>query len=117
MWEERLPAGHVYELPPIDWWTAWTSFEEAGERVEDHAGSRERTRRELERTLEHALEQFRSRTTWEGDVTQGPYLAGLPPDDGNADGDVMVGLKQHNNGMTFIWSPHSLSWIGQYERG
>jgi hypothetical protein len=103
------PGGHVYVLGPIDWWPAWTSLD--APLVEEFASESDRAgqRQQLEALLEYAKARFRE-AGWEGDVRMGPFFAGLPTDD--VTGEVMVGLKQGNNGTTFIWSPYELPWLG-----
>jgi len=112
----NIPDGFVYVTGPIDWWPAWTKVDTppvedygnyAGMTEAEHAAS---TLREREELLESAKEKFRA-AGWEGDVTMGPYFAGLPTDDET--GRTMVGLKQSNNGTTFIWSPLELPWLGK----
>jgi len=113
MWE-LLDQGFVYDMPPIDWWPAWSDLDQA---VAQHGGDKEtqtRARTELERIRDHALREFRDRTSWEGDIIKGPVFAGIPPGDGNPDADVMVAIKQFNNGSVFVWSPYDLSWLAQY---
>jgi hypothetical protein len=103
-----LARGYVYRLGPIDYWTAWSSpVPTQDEGVGEIADPK--TRAELERLLEHAKQQFRERSDWEGDIRQGPFFAGLPKDDNT--GDVIVGLKQDNNGTVYVWAPIELSWL------
>jgi hypothetical protein len=70
------PEGYVYVLSPINFWAGWSGRETA---VPDHeaASVREQFRAQVDETLEHALEQFRRRTGWEGDVREGPNFAGF----------------------------------------
>ena len=42
----------------------------------------------------------------------GPFFSGLPTDEET--GEVIVGLKQDNNGTTFIWSPYDLTWLARW---
>jgi hypothetical protein len=60
------------------------------------------------------LQQFYA-AGWEGDIREGHFFAGLPVRPGEDPGEVIVGLKQDNNGTTFIWSPFELSWLADYE--
>jgi len=114
MWDPTTDA-FVYQLSPIDWWYGWSELDDVVAHIEEPTeGTRARVRAELERVRDHALNQFRRRTYWEGDITTGPRFAGLPPGDGNADGDVMVAIKQSNNGSVFVWSPYELPWISDY---
>jgi len=84
--------------------------------VADHPYEDVRTQlaAEAERVCEHALEQFRSRTGWEGDVRDGPFIAGLPPAHKGSESDLMVAVKQEENGLVFVWSPHELTWLREF---
>ncbi len=109
-----LPDGYVYVLPPIDYWTGWRSSADALPEHEFEEEVRGQQAAEVERRCEHALEQFRARTGWEGDIREGPFVSGLPPLHGGSESDLMVAVKQDNNGLTFIWSPHELSWLAEF---
>jgi hypothetical protein len=98
----QLPRGFVYELSPIDEWMGWSEHEDVAAEY----------REELERTREHAVEQIRSRSGWEGDISRGPLYAGVPRDDPWS--AVMVAIKQSNNGRVFIWSPVDLPWLAKF---
>jgi hypothetical protein len=87
---------------------AWTTIDAPSVEVYGNREDAARQRRSREQLLENAKEQFR-RAGWEGDVRMGPFFAGLPTNDET--GEVMVGLKQNNNGTTFIWSPFELTWL------
>ena len=114
--QQQLPEGFVYELPPIDWWTGWSTIEAAIQAYEG-AAEKQKEKANLERIVRHAQNQFENRTMWEGDVIQGPFLGGLPPATGDPTSDVMVALKQMNNGMVFVWSPYELLWLEAYKPG
>jgi hypothetical protein len=58
----------------------------------------------LKRLGDYAVEQIRSRSSWEGDPAR-PLFSGLPMDD--PDSEVMVAVKQSNDGAPYIWSPWS----------
>jgi len=70
---------------------------------------------EIRAVVEHAKAQLRERTTWEGDVREGPYIAGLMPPAPGQEYTVAVALKQDNDGRTFVWSPFELPWLNEYE--
>ncbi len=63
-----------------------------------------------EKMKQHAL-QIARKVGWEGDIREGPFIAGLPTDKGGEDGKVMIAWKQDNNGDTFIVSPIRLKWL------
>ncbi len=103
-----LPRGYVYVVGPIDYWPAWISIDTPP--VEDYpVGKYAEARHAL---LEHAKRRFHE-AGWEGDIRMGPFFAGLPTSD--ITGVVMVGLKQDNNGTTFIWSPYALPWLWEWQ--
>lgn len=95
MTDTHSTDGYVYVLPPQDYWPGWTTFET------------EPVQPDL---LKHAKQCFRA-AGWESDAVQGPFFAGLPTGSDDGRGALMVGLKQHNNGTTFIWSPYELPWL------
>jgi hypothetical protein len=96
------PIGYVYELPPIDHWDGWA-----------HWQPDEATR--VDEAVTHALVQFRARTAWEGDFADGPLISGLPRPDGDSWTEVIVGIKQGNNGTVFLWTPYALDWLDEWE--
>lgn len=49
---------------------------------------------------------------WEGDCSQGPYVAPLPAPDKEGRGRFVIGFKQSNNGTTFLASPDQLPQLG-----
>ena len=53
---------------------------------------------------------------WEGDIREGPFIAGLPTNETGNDGHIMIAWKQDNNGDTFVVSPFKLPWleVGDY---
>jgi hypothetical protein len=120
----ELPEGYVYERGPVDWWWGWSPVDdlkaqpEEGEEMSPYDadapwhGWRNAA---LEALVDHALDQIQADGRWEGDISQGPYIAGLlaPNDDGYAESEVMVALKQSNNGTVYVWSPRRLLHLEQ----
>jgi hypothetical protein len=106
---------HVYRTDlPIDLWLGWTPegayFNRLAELTtpsslydtfSDHCSIRER-----------AFSLAR-KIGWEGDIREGPYVIGLPVQQGDGgDTYIILGWKQDNNGETFIASPVELPWLG-----
>ncbi|MGY4437046.1 hypothetical protein ACVWWO_009523 [Bradyrhizobium sp. F1.13.1] len=95
----------AYALNPIDHWTGWMTEAQflaqirAGYMPVDEAGYFAAKNR--------ALDLARS-AGWEGDVRQGPFIAGMPSGD---ERHFLIGWKQDNNGTTYIVSPYRLPWI------
>lgn len=54
---------------------------------------------------------------WEGDIREGPYIAGLPTHETADDGHIMIAWKQDNNGDTFVVSPYKLPWLEHGDYG
>lgn len=107
----------VYSLAPIDFWTGWLTEEQyllqlAGEaiRSENYTATLEQIAARYLQQKAAALSQAKS-MGWEGDMREGPFIAGLPPDAPGADGQIMIAWKQRNNGETFVVSPHPLPWL------
>jgi hypothetical protein len=107
------PEGHVYVLPPIDYWTGWSTADDAVPATE-YEQVKPQLVAQVKQTIDHALEQFRRRTGWEGDIREGPFVVGLPPIHGGSESDLLVAIKQDNNGMVFVWSPHELGYLADF---
>lgn len=108
-----LPAGYVYDMGPnTDRWVGWSTKDD----VVSHgkASLDEDWTPYIDAAIEHATQQFRDRTGWEGDVREGPYLAGLMPHEEGEEFTFAVALKQDNNGWIYVWSPYELSWLGDH---
>ncbi|MGA9159887.1 MAG: hypothetical protein WB297_03330 [Actinomycetota bacterium] len=120
----ELREGYVYMRGPIEWWWGWSPVADLKAQREEEVddvvipsdgpwyGHRNR---DVEAVVEHALRRVRADGRWEGDIAQGPYVAGLLPadDDGYMESEVMVALKQSNNGTVFVWSPQRLAHLKQ----
>lgn len=95
---------HVYALPPIDFWGGWSSVEDA---TTQWGGSRLIERWRYERVLAEAF-VLASDAGWEGDIREGPFIAGLPHEHAGGKPVFMIAWKQDNNGTTFVASPVQL---------
>jgi hypothetical protein len=97
----ELPDGFVYQRGPIDHWWGWMTTQNLDEK--------------LQKVVDHALASFRADGRWEGDIIDGPYIAGILPSDADAyvESEVMVAVKQANNGMVYVWSPQALPHLEQ----
>lgn len=49
---------------------------------------------------------------WEGDIREGPFIAGFPNDPDATWAAYMIAWKQQNNGMSFICAPFPLPHVG-----
>jgi hypothetical protein len=101
---------YIYVLPPMDWWPGWVTIDAPPVEGYPHPFDQRHTR-EYMAALKRALPLFRE-AGWEADIREGPFFAGLPT--GDVTGKVIVGLKQDNNGETFICSPYDLQWLDEY---
>jgi hypothetical protein len=103
----------VYARMTIDFWAGW--LEEA--EYKNQLPRRFYTPEDIKNALakyESFLEKGKglaAKVGWEGDMRDGPYVAGLPKPASGRDGQVMVAWKQDNNGDTFIVSPLRLPWL------
>lgn len=103
----------AYSRAPIDFWPGWLKEDAylAG------LGNVYRAEGEVESAIEHYNRQkaraffLAGKVGWEGDVREGPFIAGLPTDEPGEDGKVMIAWKQDNNGDTFVVSPLRLNWL------
>lgn len=122
---------HVYTLDFIDWWDGWTPYEEMlAKRILDEAKpnpdlftSHIYSSKDLQEQLLMAVYAVSKVGGWDGDITQGPFVSGLPMPDTKANRELdtvyeegrasalMFGWKHRNNGMTFICSPVPLPWL------
>ncbi|MBF0449003.1 MAG: hypothetical protein HQL67_12440 [Magnetococcales bacterium] len=123
---------YVYSTPPIDFWDGWLSFrDELAKRVvwerqnpgkssepgtlvcgadyESIGKAEGMGSAALEELLYRAMHIAARNHGWEGDIRDGPYIAGVP--EGEYCSSVMVAWKQDNNGTTFIGSPVRLPWL------
>lgn len=106
-----LPEGYVYEMGPnTDRWVGWMTPETAAAAGHDDPFAEDWSS-DVNEHVEHAKEQFRARSSWEGDVREGPYVSGLMPKEPGNEFQLAVALKQDNNGWIFVWSPYELPWL------
>ena len=100
---------HVHDMP-IDFWEGWlTEDQYKSQLTADDDFGRASTIAEYEELRDEAFELARAKG-WEGDIRQGPFIAGIPTGDHTT--GIMIAWKQHNNGTTFIASPLKLPWLG-----
>ncbi len=95
----------AYALTPIDHWTGWMSEAEFLSQLGE--GYMPVDESAYLATKDRALDLARS-AGWEGDIRQGPFIAGLPTNDEHL---FLLGWKQDNNGTTYIVSPYRLPWV------
>ena len=96
----------TYVMGPIDCWEGWNSDNDiASAPYRDVAYWGPDTVREQ---LLAAEEAARS-AGWEGDGN--PRITMLPIDETHC--EIVIALKQGNNGTTFIITPFEMPWLGQ----
>jgi hypothetical protein len=106
---------YVYYCPPIDWWVGWMTETE----FLNHRMTNDYWDPHIHRTnpvvtdyvtFTTSAYQLAKEVMWEGDMRDGPYVAGLPdPDAGGW--CFVVAWKQDNNGTTFVASHRELEWL------
>ena len=106
----------VYCINPIDFWDGWLTEEEFKTQLE--AGAAHDARRATASTwaayldLREKAQKLALKAGWEGDIREGPFVAGLPSETGD-DGQILVAWKQDNDGITFVATPFPLPWLAR----
>jgi len=110
----------VYRISYIDFWSGWSH---AHDRVRIDFSPEPGMLCDDLRITQNEWESrwclakyLAGKVGWEGDIREGPYVAGLPvasgPDkDDFTNSEFLIGWKQDNNGRTFIASPVELPWL------
>lgn len=106
----NMPKGFVYALGPIDWWLGWCPFTTLIRAFESDPVSLDLDR--VFNLVVTAAWGF-TRAGWEGDGRW--YLSAVPNDEGGPECDLLLAVKQSNNGSTFVFSEHELPWLREYE--
>jgi len=98
---------YVYELGPVDYFDGAMTVDQAIKSSNEDVGQ------EILRSFLQAARAVIDESSWEGTITDGPYVIALPPVDG--DFSLLWGFiwKQNNNGTTFIASPLPLWWLDE----
>ena len=104
---------YVYECGPIDWWHGWSTIEQAISNTDENVngfrvfvGKASDDLRELEGT---ALARFIDKG-WEGDGEA--MVTAIPT--GADTCQLVIAVKQNNNGTTWIASEISLPWLDEW---
>ena len=95
---------YIYCTGPIDDWIGWTELHQL-------RGTAQRA--EALQLRKSVMPIFRA-NGWEGDGDW--YISGLPPCEKwfNPASQLLIAVKQSNNGTVFIASPYKLPWIKSY---
>lgn len=93
----------IYERDPIDHWAGYYKLYLNDIFYDPN-------RRDLIHTHLKILKQY---SIWEGDISEGPYVAMLPGREYDYS-DWVVLLKQRNNGTTFVVSNYKLEYLNEY---
>lgn len=96
----------VYVMGPIDYWEGWNSPNELASSMyrEASAWGPDDVRDRL-----FAAEDAARAAGWEGDGKA--HFSMLPIDDVSC--EIVVAIKQANNGTTFIVTPFEMPWLGK----
>jgi hypothetical protein len=104
----------AYSRAAIDFWPGWMTEKqfEASLKAQMYDGA---VREYYE--FRDAAFALAKKVGWEGDIREGPFIAGLPTHDVGRDGRFMIAWKQDNNGDTFVVSPYRLPWLEKGDYG
>lgn len=106
----------VYGVEPIDAWLAWSDEEQLKASVDRWCSSERRSGfwAFYEAFRDQSMEIARS-LGWQGDIREGPFVAGVPTFEIRNTSLFMVAWKQDDDGLTFIASPVRLPWLESKE--
>ena len=99
---------YCYAIGPIDDWELATELDDFLDTI-GHGAYWDRVE-----MLYSMAKLLARKHGWEGDMSQGPYVIGIPPADGQPNFVPIFVWKQGNNGTTFVVSPYSLPWLSGY---
>jgi hypothetical protein len=92
----------AYARAAIDFWPGWLTEEQFKAAIQSVA--------EYEDFRDKAF-ALAKEVGWEGDIREGPFIAGIPTHETADDGHFIIAWKQDNNGDTFVASPYRLPWL------
>jgi hypothetical protein len=111
---------YIHRCSPIDWWCGWTeisvTWQAEGAQVEipDHffgyLDSPEEWPADIAKPIEVIDKAFKQ-AGWQGD---GGWRIAPLPDPETFSNQFLYSVKQSRAGMTFIASPFSLPWLGEW---
>jgi hypothetical protein len=104
----------VYARSAIDYWPGWISEEAFLRELNDEYSVIDPADYQ---SLKQKAFELAHKVGWEGDIREGPFVAGLPPQGPEPLSDIIIAWKQDNNGDTFIASPIRLSWLEDGDYG
>jgi len=98
----------VYHINPIDFWEGWQK--PSAVFSTDTFFPFRNPSYEVERWVKMwaKAQELAKKVGWEGDVSAGPFVSGIPDDSETA---IIIGWKQDNNGSTFIATPFEMPWL------
>ena len=104
-----MPKIYVYAIDPIDHWVGWFTESDFIKSLDNSEFNWFKSVLEdYQAFKQQALDQEHD-VGWEGDMGEGPYVAGIPSSGGEL--RVMMAWKQESNGTTFIASPVKLEYL------
>lgn len=105
----KMSSYYRYACPPIDYFDGCMTVEQHF--ANKTAGDDGQVDLVAIITDLHLLvREMHSMPTWEGDVTEGPFIFSLP-DPHRSIMEIGFVWKQENNGTTFVLSPFQLPWL------
>jgi hypothetical protein len=106
--------GYLYAFTtPVDWWYGWQPYTDIQHAdaspftIHSPLAPPDEMYNDTRRFYQLAQRAAKDHAGWEGDIREGPYMAGyvIP---GDPTSHVIIGWKHDNNGDTFIASPVQL---------
>lgn len=100
---------YVYSIDPIDYWPGWYQEADYLKSVQEYDEIPGASFADEYHALKKRALAAADSAGWEGDIREGPFVAGLPSTGGEV--QVLIAWKQDNNGTTFIVSPVPLEHL------
>jgi hypothetical protein len=106
----------VYGVEPIDVWLGWSDEAQFRASVERWCPPQGRSAMWAfyEAFRDKAMELARG-LGWQGDIRDGPFIAGMPTFEIRHTSLFLVAWKQDDDGLTFVASPVELPWLAYNE--
>ncbi len=102
----------IYGVEPIDAWLGWMDEHQFRASLDRWYAPEDRDLIwTIYENFRNAAQKAARDAGWEGDVREGPFIAGVPTFEIRNTSLFMVAWKQDEDGLTFIGSPVRLPWL------